>query len=194
MSVAAALGLPLVVVIQNNQVALGTRVEVHTRAPLDHLHAAYGVKGYTCDGNNVLDVYATAMQAVTDCRKGRGPVLVTATTFRMGGHATHDEADARQLLPAALFQFWGERDPLGNYAEWLLRSELQLEAGLHAHHLEDSDLPAERPARNRAVLERAQTAAQAEVERAAELALQSRAQRMPDGSDVERDVYAEGKE
>ena len=191
MSVAAALGVPLVVVIQNNQVALGTRVEVHTRAPLDGLHAAYGVKGYTCDGNNVLDVYATAMQAVTDCRKGRGPVLVTATTFRMGGHATHDEAEARQMLPAALFQFWGERDPLGNYAEWLLHALLPLEDGLQAHGLDAADLPADRSERNRAVLERAQAAAHAEIEAAAELALQSRAHAMPVGDDVERDVYAE---
>src|SRR4030095_1392170 len=46
MSLAAALSVPLVVIVQNNQVALGTRVEVHSRAPLDRLHAAYGVKGY----------------------------------------------------------------------------------------------------------------------------------------------------
>jgi TPP-dependent pyruvate/acetoin dehydrogenase alpha subunit len=194
MGMAAALAVPLVVVLQNNQVALGTRVEVHTRAALDGLHAAYGVKGYTCDGNNVLDVYAAAMQAVTDCRKGRGPVLLTATTFRMGGHATHDEAEARHLLPAALFQHWGARDPLGNYAEWLLRSTVPLEAGMLAHQLDIGNLPAERPARQRLLLERAQAAVHAEVERAAALALESRAERMPDGTDIERDVYAAAKE
>ena len=191
MSVAAALAVPLVVVIQNNQVALGTRVEVHTRAPLDHLHAAYGVKGYTCDGNHVLDVYAAAMQAVTDCRKGRGPVLLTATTFRMGGHTTHDEAEARALLPAALFRFWGERDPLGNYAEWLRRASLPLEEGLDALGLATGDLPAERPARNQAVLERAQEAAHAEIERAAAQALESRAHALPDAAAVAHDVYAQ---
>ena len=111
MSMAAALGLPLVVVLQNNQVALGTRVEVHTRAALDKLHMAYGIKGYTCDGNNVLDTYAATRQAVTDCRKGRGPVLLTATTFRMGGHATHDEARSSQPGAGRIVRVLGRTRP-----------------------------------------------------------------------------------
>lgn len=191
LGIAAALAVPLVVIVQNNQVALGTRAEVHTRAPLDRLHAAYGVKGYTCDGNHVLDVYAAAMQAVTDCRKGRGPVLLAASTFRMGGHATHDEAEARALLPAALFHYWGERDPLGNYAEWLRRSALPLEEGLVELGLEPGELPPERAERNRAVLERVEAVASDEIEGAAEEALAARAQAMPDGLAITADVYAE---
>jgi TPP-dependent pyruvate/acetoin dehydrogenase alpha subunit len=194
LSMAAALGVPLVVFVQNNQVALGTRVEIHSRAPLDKLNLAYGVKGYTCDGNNVLDVYAAAMQAVTDCRKGRGPVLVTTTTFRMGGHATHDEHEARKTLPAALFEYWGARDPLGTYETWLARSDLALEEGLEPLGLSAEELPEERAARNQAILDRAGQAAEAEVERAADEALQSRAHRMPDGSDADHDVFAPPEE
>jgi TPP-dependent pyruvate/acetoin dehydrogenase alpha subunit len=191
MSMAASLGVPLIVFIQNNQVALGTRVEVHTRAPLDKLHAAYGVKGYTCDGNHVLDVYAATMHAVSDCRKGRGPVLVTTNTFRMGGHATHDEAEARTNLPAALFQYWGDRDPIGTYETWLVGSGLALEEGLASQGLQAGDLPAERAARNQAVLDLIGAAAQAEVEAGAAEALESRARHMPDGSDVLADVFAD---
>ncbi len=188
MSFAAALGVPLVVVVQNNQIALGTRVEVHTRAPLEQLHLAYGVKGYLCDGNHVLDVYAATTQAVSDCRKGRGPVLLLANTFRMGGHATHDEAEARQLVPAAIFRHWGERDPLGLYEAWLERSALVLEEGLEGTGL--GDLPESRPARNRAVLEHVSRAVAEEVELAAAAALESRAAHMPDGTDVDHGVYA----
>jgi len=191
MSMAAALGVPLVTIVQNNQVALGTRVEVHSRAPLDKLHMAYGVKGYTCDGNNVLDVYACTMQAVTDCRKGRGPVLVTTTTFRMGGHATHDEAEARQNLPAELFRYWGERDPIGAYETWLVRSDVELAEGAAKAGIAAGDLSGDRAARNQAILDRVGDAAHAEVERAADIALESRAQRMPDGSDVDHDTYAD---
>lgn len=190
MSLAAALALPLVVVIQNNQIALGTRVEVHTRAPLDQLHAAYGVKGYTCDGNNVLDTYAATVQAVTDCRKGRGPVLLVATTFRMGGHATHDEAEARAVLPAALFAYWGERDPVGLYEAWLVRSEIPLEAELEDPTGALGALPEARAERNRAVLEHVEREVLAEVESAAAAALESRARHMPDGGDVDHGVYA----
>ena len=194
MSMAASLGVPLVVIVQNNQVALGTRAEVHTRAPFDKLHAAYGVKGYTCEGNNVLDVYACAMQAVTDCRKGRGPVLISTTTFRMGGHATHDEAEARANLPAALFQYWGERDPLGLYETWLLQSDLVLEDGAAASGVRADDLPEGRGERNAAMLQRVEAAIHAEVEQAADAALESRAKRMPDGSDVDHDTYAPATE
>jgi TPP-dependent pyruvate/acetoin dehydrogenase alpha subunit len=194
MSMAAALAVPLVVIVQNNQVALGTRVEVHSRAPLDKLHVAYGVKGYTCDGNNVLDVYACTMQAVTDCRKGRGPVLITTTTFRMGGHATHDEAEARANLPAELFRYWGERDPIGAYETWLVNSDIALEDGAARAGIDAGGIGGERAARNQLILDRVSEAVHADVERAAALALESRAHRMPDGSDVDHDTYAEQAE
>ena len=186
MSFAAALGVPLVVVVQNNQIALGTRVEVHTRAALEQLHLAYGIKGYRCAGNHVLDVYAATQQAVNDCRKGRGPVLLLAETFRMGGHATHDEAEARKLLPEALFRHWGERDPLGLFETWLQRSAIPLEEGLR----EGAALPPERGLRNQLVLEQVAKQVNAEVEAAAAAALESRAGRMPDGSGVTEGVYA----
>ena len=190
MSLAAALGLPLVVVVQNNQVALGTRVEVHTRAELDKLHLAYGIKGYTCDGNNVLDTYAATVQAVTDCRKGRGPVLLTASTFRMGGHATHDEAEARELIPAALFKHWGERDPLGLYEVWLENSEFDL-SGAAAERGFAALAANTGSAGNAAVLQAAYTHVEQEIETAASEALDSRAQRMPTGANVAKGVYAQ---
>lgn len=189
MSMAAALALPLVVVIQNNQVALGTRVEVHTRATLDKLHMAYGIKGYTCDGNNVLDTYAATRQAVTDCRKGRGPVLLTATTFRMGGHATHDEAEARSLMPAALFEYWGARDPLGLYEVWLENSALDLRPVAEERQWQLT-APAAGPT-NRPVLQAAYSEVEKEIEAAAKEALDSRANSMPSGDDVTSGVYAQ---
>jgi 2-oxoisovalerate dehydrogenase E1 component len=194
MSMAAALAVPLIVIIQNNQIALGTRIEVHSRAPIDKLHLAYGVKSYEFDGNNVLDSYAASVQAVTDCRKGRGPVLMTTTTFRMGGHATHDEADARDMLSPALFQYWGERDPIGMYETHLVQSELPLEAGLTELGIDASGLPEPRAERNHAVLDRVAKAAEDEIETAAARSLDSRAHHMPDGSDVEADVFAESDE
>jgi TPP-dependent pyruvate/acetoin dehydrogenase alpha subunit len=119
-------------------------------------------------------------------------VLVTATTFRMGGHATHDEAEARANLQPALFQYWGERDPIGNYEHWLVESDIALEAGLATWGLSTDGLPAGRAERNHAALERVAAWAQAEVEAAAEDALRSRAEQMPNGSDVTADVFAEG--
>ncbi|HET9482162.1 MAG TPA: thiamine pyrophosphate-dependent enzyme, partial [Candidatus Polarisedimenticolia bacterium] len=95
MNFAAVNRVPLVMVLQDNQVALGTHKSAHSRAECSEMAAAYGVEGISCDGNNVLDVHAASVTAVARCRGGDGPVMLTATTFRMGGHATHDEAEAR---------------------------------------------------------------------------------------------------
>ena len=37
----------------------------------------------------------------------------------MGGHATQDEREARSTFPADLFAYWGQRDPIGLYEEFL---------------------------------------------------------------------------
>jgi TPP-dependent pyruvate/acetoin dehydrogenase alpha subunit len=52
-------------------------------------------------------------------RSGDGPTIVIAETFRMGGHATHDEKEARDLFPPAVFDYWGKRDPIGMYESYL---------------------------------------------------------------------------
>jgi len=119
-NLAAVLGLPLILVLQNNQVALGTRLSAHQRGNTDDLAAAYGVAALGCDGNNVLDVFAATRLAAERCRKGEGPVVLNAHTFRMGGHATHDEGEARSLFTAAEFAHWGRRDPIGCFEAYLI--------------------------------------------------------------------------
>ena len=118
-NLAAVNRLPLIIVLQDNRVALGTRLEAHQRGDLEDLAAAYGAAGMACDGNNVLDVYAATRLAADLCRGGRGPVVLTARTFRMGGHATHDEQEARALFSAEDFRHWGLRDPIGCYEAYL---------------------------------------------------------------------------
>jgi pyruvate dehydrogenase E1 component alpha subunit/2-oxoisovalerate dehydrogenase E1 component alpha subunit len=117
---AAVQRLPAVYVLQNNQVALGTAVGHHGAGSFDAYPAMYGLPGWKCDGNNVLDVYAATRLAVDLCRRGEGPAVVVAETFRMGGHATHDEREARDMLEAELFEGWGRRDPIGMYEAWLI--------------------------------------------------------------------------
>jgi len=117
---AAVQRVPAIFIIENNQVALGTRLEQH-HLPADFKDwpASYGVWGATFDGNNVLDAYAATRMAAERCRSGNGPALLIAETFRMGGHATHDEREARETFPAELFKTWGKRDPVGLYEEYL---------------------------------------------------------------------------
>src|SRR5258708_43660 len=120
MNFAAVQRLPAIFVIQNNHVALGTRFEQHQlTGNFDDWAASYGMWGARCDGNNVLDAFAATRLAAERCRAGEGPALLVADTFRMGGHATHDEREARDMFPPDLFAAWGRRDPVGQYEEYL---------------------------------------------------------------------------
>lgn len=125
LNLAAVQRLPLITIIQNNQVALGTRLDQHHRGSFLDWPAAYGIEGASFDGNNVLDAYAAAKIAADACRQGRGPVLLVAETFRMSGHATHDEREARETFAAELFELWGKRDPIGLYETYLIESKGQ---------------------------------------------------------------------
>jgi pyruvate dehydrogenase E1 component alpha subunit/2-oxoisovalerate dehydrogenase E1 component alpha subunit len=164
---AAVQRLPVVYILQNNQVALGTRLDQHhAGGDFADWPAAYGIAGWGFDGNNVLDAYAASVLAVQRCRRVEGPVLLVADTFRMGGHATHDEREARDTFPAALFSHWGQRDPIGLYEEYLKQD------GISA-----------------AQLEGVEASATAEVEAAAAAALESR-DHLPDPRSALSGVYA----
>jgi TPP-dependent pyruvate/acetoin dehydrogenase alpha subunit len=118
---AAVQNLPVVFVVQNNQVALGTETGRHSLGSMEDWASMYGIPVRICDGNNVLDTYASARLAVHRCRSGHGPQAIVVNTFRMGGHATHDEREARETFPSQLFEQWGQRDPIGlfeAYLEW----------------------------------------------------------------------------
>lgn len=121
MNLAAVQNLPAIFVIQNNQVALGTPAELHGAGDIHAWPAMYGIDAWSCDGNNVLDVYAATKIAADRCRAGSGPAAIVADTFRMGGHATHDEREARDTFPVELFEEWGRRDPVGLFESYLGR-------------------------------------------------------------------------
>ncbi len=120
-SFAAAQHVPAIFVIQNNQVALGTRLDQHQRGDFRDWPKLYGIPGAWADGNNMLDVYAATKLAADRLRAApaEGPFLLVVDTFRMGGHATHDEAEARATFAPELFAHWGARDPIGLYEEYL---------------------------------------------------------------------------
>lgn len=145
-NLAAVQQAPAIFVLQNNQVALGTKLEQHQRGDFREWPRLYGIAGAAADGNNVLDVYAATRLAAERARAGEGPVLLVAETFRMGGHATHDEAESRATFPAELFEHWGKRDPIGLYEEYLVGEGIRRERleAVEASVIEEVDAAAER--------------------------------------------------
>ena len=122
MNLAAAQKAPLVVVLENNQWAYSTPVakQVPMRDLVNRARA-YGIRGMSADGNDVVAVYNAAKEAVDDCRAGRGPVLLEVKTMRMKGHAQHDPAE---YVPKEMFDFWKARDPLAFYEKYLTANHL----------------------------------------------------------------------
>ena len=170
-SFAAAQHVPAIFVIQNNQVALGTRLDQHQRGDFRDWPKLYGIPGAWADGNNVLDVYAATKLAADRLRAAPadGPFMLIVETFRMGGHATHDEAEARATFAPDLFRHWGARDPIGLYEEYLVTRGI---------------------ARDR--LEATEASVSADVEAAAERALESRRNAVPAGESAEYPGFSAG--
>ncbi len=109
-SLAAALGLPIVVWLEHNRWAFGTRSSEEA-AVADWLDAAsmYGVPAESVDGNDVVAVYTAARTAVDRARRGDGMTILVAETYRMLGHAQHD---GQKYVPAEELEEWSGRDPI----------------------------------------------------------------------------------
>jgi pyruvate dehydrogenase E1 component alpha subunit len=102
---------PIVFLCQNNGWAISTTVERQTASgTLAQKAVAYGFPGIQCDGNDLYAVYATVREAVARARRGEGPTLVEAVTYRLGLHTTAD--DPTRYEPREMHDLWVDRDPL----------------------------------------------------------------------------------
>jgi len=89
------------------------------------------------DGNDVLAVYEACRRAVDRARRGEGPTLVEAKTYRMKGHAEHDN---QEYVPKQELEAWIRRDPIEAFARALLESGLATRQDLAAIDREASVL------------------------------------------------------
>ena len=114
---AAALNLPIVVVIEHNRWSFGTRCtsEAAVRDWCD-VAGAYGVPAIGVDGNDVLEVLDAASQALARARAGDGMSIIVAETYRMLGHAQHD---AQKYVPPEELEEWRQRDPIARFEAYL---------------------------------------------------------------------------
>lgn len=96
LNMAATWNLPLVWFIENNHYGVSTEIGRVTNTPtLASRAAAYGAKGVTVDGTDVLAVYEAVKEAIAYARSGKGPYLVEATVYRYQGHYCGDPANYR---------------------------------------------------------------------------------------------------
>jgi TPP-dependent pyruvate/acetoin dehydrogenase alpha subunit len=109
---------PVVFLCQNNQFAISCFTDQQTASESYAIKAqAYGMPGVRVDGNDALAVYKAVSDAAKRAREGKGPTLIEAYTFRMGGHSTSD--DPTRYVDPALVKKWAKRDPLDRLRKWL---------------------------------------------------------------------------
>lgn len=120
-NMAGIFALPVVFVLENNHYAVSTPIECSTGCcDLAGRGPAYGVPGVCVDGNDAVAVYLETKKAVARARRGEGPTLIEAKTFRHGGHHVNDPGlyMDREKLAA-----WKARDPVDILAKAVGRSE-----------------------------------------------------------------------
>jgi TPP-dependent pyruvate/acetoin dehydrogenase alpha subunit len=118
MNFATVQRLPLVVILENNGYAYSTptakQSAVKTLADKAH---AFGCASEVVDGNDVLATYAAAKRAVDRARAGEGVTLIEVKTFRIKGHAEHDN---QSYVPIQLIEEWSAKDPVVRFEKALV--------------------------------------------------------------------------
>jgi pyruvate dehydrogenase E1 component alpha subunit len=107
-----------VLFVQNNHWAISVPRTRQTKSEtLAQKGLAQGVTGVLVDGNDALAVYTVSHWAIERARRGDGPVLVEALTYRIGAHTTAD--DPRRYQPPDEIEDWRRRDPLPRFRRYL---------------------------------------------------------------------------
>jgi len=120
---AGVFGAKTVFVIQNNQWAISMPLHQQTAAEtLAQKAHAYGIPGIQVDGNDVFAVYAAATEAIERARRGEGPTLIEAVTYRLGDHTTAD--DASRYRTKEELEEWEGRDPILRLRRYLVEQGL----------------------------------------------------------------------
>ena len=114
---AAVQNLPLVIIGENNSYAYTTPTTKQMRIlNLADRAKAYGMPSEIIDGNDVIAVYLSARRAVDRAREGGGPTFIEAKTFRMRGHAAHDN---QSYVAKEVLDQWSKRDPIAHFEKEL---------------------------------------------------------------------------
>jgi pyruvate dehydrogenase E1 component alpha subunit len=118
-NLAAIWKLPVVFVCENNQyqISLSYSREQIIKSVAER-GKAYGVPGVSVDGQDVLAVYEVAKEAIERARRGEGPSLIEARTYRFRGHF---EGDPQIYRKKEEIEWWKEnKDPIKNFEKVLL--------------------------------------------------------------------------
>jgi len=115
---AAVKNAPVVFMCENNQYAASTHLSTATKiTDIADRAAGYGIPGVIVDGMDVLKVYDVTLAAVERARRGEGPTLIEAKTYRFKGHSRGDPGKYRSSDELC---GWQARDPVPRFRQYIL--------------------------------------------------------------------------
>ncbi len=114
--------LPLVFICENNQYAISVHESQQVAGSVFERAHGYGFKGVRADGNDILQSYRFAKEAVDLARSGGGPSLIELRTYRYYSHTSDD--DDRTYRSREEVQEWKDKDPIPRFETYLKGVEL----------------------------------------------------------------------
>ncbi|WP_146619922.1 thiamine pyrophosphate-dependent dehydrogenase E1 component subunit alpha [Acuticoccus sediminis] len=110
MNMAGLWKLPVVFVLEHNHYGLTVPTEVQSAVDDFALRApGYGMPVETVDGNDAVAVYRATADMADRARRGEGPGLIVANTYRVEGFSTSDMGGYQD--PEVIAK-WREHDPI----------------------------------------------------------------------------------
>jgi 2-oxoisovalerate dehydrogenase E1 component alpha subunit len=111
--------LPVIFFVENNGYAISEPSWKEMAVPnVADRAAGYGMRGQVVDGNDVLAVYQTVKWVVGEARRGHGPALIEAKTYRIVPHSSDD--DDRRYRTRKELEEWMKKDPVDRFRNYLL--------------------------------------------------------------------------
>ncbi len=111
---AALKKIPVCFVCENNLYATASHISHRQpqHASIAGKAAAYGIPAVQIDGNDALQVYSTAKEAIERARCGDGPTFVEAMTYRWKGHVGPVDDTSTGHRPKEELLLWQARCPI----------------------------------------------------------------------------------
>jgi TPP-dependent pyruvate/acetoin dehydrogenase alpha subunit len=121
MNLAAIWRAPAVFICESNGYAEGTpRMETMLNERIAERAVAYRMPGVTIDGNDIFAVQGAVQEAVDRARKGEGPTLIEALTYRWLGHFPRDVEHYGGYRPKEEVDVWRAKCPIRRAGQRLM--------------------------------------------------------------------------
>lgn len=122
LNMAAVLNSPVVFVVRNNGYAISTpSSEQFASDGIAPRGVAYGIKTIRVDGNDILAVYAAAVEARKIAVEQQQPVLIETMSYRLGAHSTSDDPSGYRSREEE--EKWRQKDPINRMKNWLIKQQ-----------------------------------------------------------------------